>query len=71
MAYKVKVQNVCRCFLKSGFGEQSEFSTKEEAQKEAEYMIGVMRSTFCQKHEFSLNETFGDYTIFIKPRSKN
>jgi len=70
MAYKVKVQNVCRCFLKSGFGEELTFDTKEEAQKEAQHMIGVMSSTFCQKHEFSLNEQFGDYTIFIKPRSK-
>lgn len=69
MAYKVKVQNVCRCFLKSGFGEESEFSTKDEARKEAEYMLEIMKSNFCQKHEFVLNEKFGDYTIFIKPRN--
>jgi len=69
MAYKVKVQNVCSCFLKSGFGEQSSFDTKEEAKKEAEYMIGIMQSNFCKKHEFSLSEKFGDYTIFIKPRT--
>ncbi|MCK4737636.1 MAG: hypothetical protein KAT10_03680 [Sulfurimonas sp.] len=68
--YKVKVENTCRCFLKSGMAESIEFNTKEEAKKEAEYMIGVMNSTFCQKHEFSLNEQFGDYTIFIKPRQK-
>ena len=67
--YKVKVQNSCRCFLKSGFAENSEFATEAEAKKEAEYMIGIMRSTFCQKHEFALNEQFGDFTIFIKPRS--
>ena len=67
--YKVKVENACRCFFKSGMAEFSEFETKEEAQKEAEYMIGVMNSTFCNKHEFALNEQFGDYTIFIKPRS--
>lgn len=66
--YKVNVQNTCRCFLKSGMVESSEFDTKEEAQKEAEYMIGVMNSTFCQKHEFDLKEQFGDYTIYIKPR---
>ena len=67
--YKVKVQNTCRCFLKSGFSENLEFATKEEAQNEAEYMIGIMKSNFCQKHEFALNEQFGDYTIFIKPRT--
>jgi len=67
--YKVKVQNSCRCFLKSGFSENTEFTTEAEAKKEAEYMIGIMKSTFCQKHEFALNEQFGDFTIFIKPRS--
>lgn len=67
--YKVKVQNVCRCFLKSGFSETMEFSTQEEAKKEAQSMIDTMRSSFCQKHEFALNEQFGDFTIFIKPRS--
>lgn len=67
--YKVKVENACRCFLKSGFAEASEFQTADEAKKEAEYMIGIMKSNFCQKHEFDLNEQFGDFTIFIKPRS--
>ncbi len=67
--YKVKVENACRCFLKSGFAQTADFDTQEEAKKEAEYMIGIMRSNFCQKHEFALNEQFGDFTIFIKPRS--
>lgn len=66
--YKVKVQNACRCFLKSGFTELSEYASQEEAKKEAEYMIGIMKANFCQKHEFALNEQFGDFTIFIKPR---
>ena len=67
--YKVKVENVCRCFLKSGFSEAQEFTTKEDAKKEAEYMIGIMKANFCQKHEFAINEQFGDFTIFIKPRT--
>ena len=70
MAYKVKVQNICRCFLKSAMADIQEFETKDEAQKEAEYMIGIMRNTFCGKHEFDLKEQFGDFTIFIKPRQK-
>lgn len=64
--YKVKVQNPCRCFLKSGFSENSEFSTEDEAKKEAEYMLGIMKSTFCNKHNFTMSEQFGDFTIFIK-----
>jgi len=66
--YKVNVQNPCSCFVKNGFVDSQEFSTKEEAKKEAEYLINIMESNFCKKHEFSMNEQFGDYTIFIKPR---
>ena len=68
--YKVKVQNTCSCFLKSGLSDMSEFNTKEDAQKEAEYMIGIMRNNFCAKHEFEIKEQFGDFTIYVKPRAK-
>lgn len=67
--YKVKVENSCSCFFKSGFNEALEFEDKEEAKKEAEYMMKIMKSNFCQKHEFVLSEQFGDFTIFIKLRS--
>ncbi len=67
--YKVKVENGCRCFFKSGMVESQEFQTKEEAQKEAEYMIGIMKSNFCQKHKFTITEQFGDFKIFIAPNN--
>lgn len=67
--YKVKVENACRCFLRSGFAEMQEFSSKDEAKGEAESMIKIMESNFCKKHEFSINEQFGDFTIYIKPRA--
>lgn len=70
MAYKVTVENTCSCFLKSGMADIQEFDNKDDAKVEAERMIGEMQSNFCKKHEFALNEQFGDYTIFIKPRSK-
>jgi len=66
--YKVKVENSCRCFLRSGLSDNLEFSSQDEAKKEAQSMIEKMNSTFCQKHQFTLVEQFGDYTIFIKPR---
>ena len=66
--YKVKVQNACKCFFKSGFAEVSEFDSKDDAKNEAEVMIKHMQDKFCKKHEFAINEQFGDYTIFIKPR---
>ena len=67
--FKVEVKNPCSCFLKNGFVENSEFETKEAAQEEAEYLLKIMKSNFCQKHEFSMNESLGNYTIFIKSRS--
>ena len=66
--YRVEVKNVCRCFLKSGFAENQGFATKEEAKAEAEQMFEHMQNNFCNKHEFSLIESFGNYTIFIRPR---
>lgn len=68
--YKVNVPNTCSCFLKSGMAESQEFATKEEAQKEAERMVSTMQDKFCKKHEFSTNEQFGDFTVFIKPRAR-
>lgn len=66
--YKVKVQNACSCFLKSGLTEVLDFDTEKEAKAEAEAMLKKMQDTFCKKHEFSMTEQFGDCTIFIKPR---
>jgi len=67
--YKVNVMNPCSCFVKNGFADVQDFDTKEEAKIEAEYLMGIMKSNFCQKHEFSMTEQFGSYTIYIKPRS--
>ena len=67
--YKVKVMNPCSCFVKNGFVDTQDFDTKEDAKAEAEHLIGVMESSFCKKHEFSMNEQFGSFTIYIKPRS--
>ena len=67
--YRVEVKNPCSCFIKNGFVEKSEFETEDQAKEEAEYLMRIMASNFCQKHEFALSEQFGHYTIFIKPRS--
>jgi len=67
--YKVKVQNSCSCFIKSGMAETLEFDTEKEAEQEANKMLEKMNSTYCKKHEFSLNEQFGNVTIYIRPRS--
>ncbi|WP_294965222.1 hypothetical protein [Sulfurimonas sp.] len=66
--YKVKVENVCRCFLKSGMAENLDFDTEDKAKEKAQKMIEKMQANFCKKHEFSINEQFGDFTIYIKDR---
>ena len=67
--YRVKVENSCRCFLKSGMAEVLEFDTKAEAKTKAEAMLEKMNTTFCHKHKFILNEKFGDYIIFISSQA--
>lgn len=66
--YKVKMENTCSCFLKSGLPEVAEYETEEEAKKEAESMTQKMNSEFCHKHEFILNEQFGDFSISMRMR---
>lgn len=67
--YKVKVHNSCSCMMKSGMAEVLDFSTEDEAEKEAQKMLEKMQSSFCKKHDFVLNEKFGDYEIYIKQRN--
>jgi len=67
--YKVNVMNPCSCFVKNGLADVQDFDTKEQAKEEAEYLMNLMQKNFCKKHEFSMSEQFGNYTIYIKPRS--
>lgn len=67
--YKVKVEKECACFKRSGLPVISEYETEEEAKKEAQIMCEKMNSDFCHKHEFSLNESFGDFSILMKVRA--
>ena len=66
--YRVKVENPCRCFLKSGYPQEQSFQSKEDAKREAERMLHDMNSNFCKKDEFKLSEFLGNYTITIVPR---
>ena len=67
--YKVNVMNPCSCFVKNGFVEAQDFDTKEAAKDEADYLMKIMQSNFCKRHDFSMTEQFGNYTIYIKPRA--
>ena len=66
--YNVSVQNQCSCFIKSGLAQTQTFDTKEEAKQKAIEFVEHMSNKFCQKHEFSMSERFGDFSVFIKPR---
>ena len=65
--YKVNVMSPCSCFIKNGLYDTQDFSTKEEAKSEAESLLKKMQTTFCAKHDFSMSEQFGTYTIYTKP----
>jgi hypothetical protein len=65
--YTVKIQNACRCFLRSGMIEHQTFATADEAKREAEAMIEQMNRDFCKKHEFRLTQTGIVFTIIIMP----
>ena len=66
--YKVKVYNSCSCMIKSGMADVLEFDTEDQAKVEAQKMLQKMKSNFCKKHDFVLNEKFGDYELYIRPR---
>ena len=66
--YKVTVTNPCRCFIKNGFNDVQDFATKEEAASVAKELLHTVQTTFCAKHEFSMIEKFGSFTIMTKPR---
>ena len=67
--YKVNVMNPCSCFIKNGFVDTQDFSTKEEAKREAKSLLEHMQTKFCHKHDFSMVEQFGSYTIYTKSRN--
>ena len=67
--YKVNVMNSCSCFIKKGFADTQDFSSQEEAKKEAESLLETMQTKFCKKHDFSMTEQFGSYTIYTKNRT--
>jgi len=67
--YKVTVMNPCSCFVKNGLADTQDFSSKEEAKKEAETLLHKMKTTFCAKHDFSMSEQFGSFTIYTRARS--
>ena len=66
--YKVTVMHPCSCFIKNGFVAEEDFSTKEDAKAQADFLLDKMQNSFCAKHEFSIKEQFGSYTIYTKPR---
>ena len=66
--YKVTVSSPCSCFIKKGLNDLQDFATKEEATVAVKELLHKMQTTFCAKHEFSMIEQFGSFTIMTKPR---
>ncbi len=66
MEFDVSVENPCNCYLKSGFSQRYEFKTKDEAKKDADYILGIMKSNFCQKHKFLITEKENGFVISMQ-----
>ena len=62
--FKVHVHNTCSCAIKRAIPEIQEFSTKQEAQEEAEQLLEQMQNEFCRKHRFELKNEFGNFNIY-------
>jgi hypothetical protein len=62
----VKMEKQCGCFKKSDFQAEQTFETKEEALKEALAMCEDMNETFCQKHNFKVEENGDEMIIKVE-----
>ncbi len=63
--YKVIVQNECECFKKSDIENNQTFSSQTSAVMRAMKILNQMNSTFCNKHNFVLQESGDDYIIAL------
>ncbi len=62
----VKMEKQCGCFKKSDFQAEQTFTTKEEALKEALAMCEDMNETFCQKHNFTVEDNGDELLIKVE-----
>ena len=62
----LKMEKQCGCFKKSDLEAQQQFTTKEEAMEKAEDMCKHMNDKFCQKHQFSFEETENEIIIKVE-----
>jgi hypothetical protein len=61
--YLVTVAFLCSCFQRSGYDQEQQFSTIEEAEERAEEMVEDMNESFCGVHTFSAMTSGNTITI--------
>lgn len=62
----LKMEKQCGCFKKSDLEAEQTFTTKEEALEKAKSMCEDMNKTFCQKHQFSFEESENEILIKVE-----
>jgi hypothetical protein len=67
--YKVKIENPCGCFFKSGLPEEQSFDDKAAAKAEAQSLLEHMQKNFCKKHEFGVLPSGTTFKVVISKRS--
>lgn len=68
--YTVKIQNECDCFKKSNLKNNISFPTQTGAVMGAMKILNQMNSTFCEKHNFVLQQNDESFVIALD-RSKS
>lgn len=63
--YKVIIQNECECFKKSDIENNQTFSSQTSAVMRAMKILNQMNSTFCEKHNFVLQESGDNFVISL------
>lgn len=61
--YTINVDKECGCFRRSGFENNTSFSSNDEALMNANSMVKQMNERFCGKHLFSLKEDGNTFQI--------
>ena len=66
MSYIVDIEKHCGCVKKSGTEFPKKFEDLDEAKKEAIKLANEFNETFCQKHNFKVEENGDNLTIKVE-----
>ena len=63
--YTIKIQNECECFKKSELKNNITLPSATSAVMQAMKILIQMNTTFCEKHNFIIEEDNGNFVIAL------